>query len=233
MRPHVARDLVEQGHGERAPFDDRLVARRKDLLEQKFLLGLQRARIDQQPAVAIFRQAGQRIEFDDFQARAFERLDQRIAHPLRELVERHQPHGRMTPHVAQRHAIQFKPRRPDRLQSVEQRGENGRGLDLLAAPRALGQEIEQRARPFQPDTAQLAQQLGTAFQPQQRIVAAHLEAHGEIGGRQLAQALGIDAQRIVLGIAAECAMGEHVEARDGKAFGALESLARRGLAVRP
>ena len=64
-------------------------------------------------------------------------------------------------------------------------------------------------------------------------MAAHLEAHRELDRRQPCQALGIDAQRIVPGIAAEGAIGEHVEARHRQPLGAHEGLSGRGLAVGP
>ena len=55
-------DPVEQCYGEGPPFHDRLVARRERPFEQHTLLGPEGAGIDQQAAIAVFRQAGQRIE---------------------------------------------------------------------------------------------------------------------------------------------------------------------------
>jgi len=76
-------DLVEQRDGERAPFDDRLVTGLEAVAQQPRLLGPQRAGIDQQAAVAILGQPRQRIELDDFQAGALDRLDQLVGQPLR------------------------------------------------------------------------------------------------------------------------------------------------------
>ena len=61
----------------------------------------------------------------------------------------------------------------------------------------------------------------------------HLEAHGDVHRREPGQPFGIDPQRIALGVAAEEAVGEHVEARDTQPLGAGIDLFRSGLAIAP
>ncbi len=85
MAAHMLGNAIEQHHRQRPPFHDRLVTGLECFLQQGALLGPQSSRIDQQPAIAILGQASQRIERDDLESRAFDRLDQRVAHPLRSL----------------------------------------------------------------------------------------------------------------------------------------------------
>ena len=55
----------------------------------------QHAGIDEQPAIAIFRKAGEAIDIGDADAGRLQGLDQRIGQPLRKLVQRHQAAGRI------------------------------------------------------------------------------------------------------------------------------------------
>ena len=111
------------------------------------------AGVDEQPAIAVFGQAGQAVDVGHRDARRLQRLDQRIGEPLRQLVERHQavgrvvaPDRRMAPAVAERHAAQRQPARPDRPEM------RAAALRRIAAPAAVvrrlrRQMIEQPARP--------------------------------------------------------------------------------------
>src|SRR5579883_2038799 len=80
----------------------------------------QHAEIDEQAAVAIFGKSGEPVDVSNLKACALQRLDQRVAQPLRELVEGNEAFGRiaglqsgMTPAIAERNARKLKPRRPD------------------------------------------------------------------------------------------------------------------------
>ena len=117
------------------------------------LIELQHAGVEQQAAVAVFGQRGQRVAVDDRVARPFERLEQRIREPLRQLVERHEAcrrtvaaRVRMAPHVAGMRVAHSSPcpgfarqigPKPSRMRTQD------RGADSV---RVAEQRIEQRAR---------------------------------------------------------------------------------------
>ena len=67
--------------------------------------------IDEQATIAVFGKPGEAVDVGDLKSGALERLDQRIAQPLRQLVQRHEAGGRiirldrrMTPAIAERDA---------------------------------------------------------------------------------------------------------------------------------
>ena len=55
----------------------------------------QDARVDEQPAIAIFGKARQAIDVGHLDAGRLQRLDQRVGQPLRQLVQRHEPGRRI------------------------------------------------------------------------------------------------------------------------------------------
>ena len=81
--------LVEQGHRQCPPFDDQLVAGRMHAVGSGRVFVPQYARVQKKPAVAVFGQAGQRIQASHLDAGLFKGLQQRIGQPLRQLVKRH------------------------------------------------------------------------------------------------------------------------------------------------
>ena len=192
-RAHDFGQAVEQRHGQRAPLHhqfgiDAVLALRRGRIAQR-----QHAGVDEQPAVAIFRQAGEPVDVGDLDAGPLQRLDQRIGEPLRQLVQRHEAVGLvvglqrgMLPAIAERDAAERQPRRPDRPEMRQHfRQDDRRGDPLVLGQR--GQMIEQPAgtrrvvaaenlrrghhRPAKP-----AQQVGAPGDAWQRIVVRHLEA---------------------------------------------------------
>eukprot|EP01038_Epipyxis_sp_PR26KG_P019246 gene19246-27267_t len=113
-------DLVQQRHRKRPPFDDQRRACLMGAPRLARILERDDAPIEQEPAIAVLRQAGQFVDVDDGDAGPLQRLDQRIGQPLRELVEGHEPgrggalrDQRVAPGVAQRDARQRQARGPD------------------------------------------------------------------------------------------------------------------------
>ena len=88
---------------------------------------VQHARVDEQAAVAVFGKARQAVDVGHLDAGRLQRLDQRVGQPLRQLVQRHEPargvvggERRMAPAIAERHAAELEPRRPDRPELAQQ-----------------------------------------------------------------------------------------------------------------
>src|SRR5579885_778320 len=102
---------VEERDGERPPFDDRLLADGQRAARQIGIARLDDAEIEEEPAIAVFGKAGQRVAIGDGDPRLFERLDERIGEPLAQLVERNEATARigrlgarMPPDIAERNA---------------------------------------------------------------------------------------------------------------------------------
>ena len=209
----------------------------------------QHAGVDEQPAVAIFREAGEPVDVGDLDAGPLQRLDQRIGQPLRQLVQRHQPAGfvvgfqrRMPPAVAERHAAERQPRRPDRPEMREQfRQDDRRGERPILRER--GEMIEQAAgarrvvaaknlRRRQHGPAEPAQQIGAPGDALQRIVIRHLESANELGLREVGQNRCIDPQRTA-GPHRELAIAEHHEACERQALGTADRFAAHRIAEAP
>src|SRR3569833_459202 len=84
-RPDRHRDAVELRHGQRTPFDDQ---RRTGMLLDLCLVGIaqrEHAAVEEQPAIAIYGKAGELLDSRDIETRDLERLDDRVAAPLRQL----------------------------------------------------------------------------------------------------------------------------------------------------
>jgi hypothetical protein len=160
---HPGRQLVDQRHRQRAPFDDEFVGRLPASGEAARIARHDHAAVDQQPAVAVLGQAGQRIETGHADAGPHQRLEQRVAQPLAQLVERHPVVGRavaavgfrfatgpaVRPDVAERQALQRAAGEPDRRERIEHRTQHLAGRDLAGGRRGTrrpGQLIEQRTR---------------------------------------------------------------------------------------
>ena len=118
---------VEQRDGQRAPFDHE---GRGDVVLARGVGGIaqgQHAGVDEQPAIAVFGQAGEAVDIGHVDAGGLQRLDQRIGQPLRQLVQRHEAVGRVVgrqrrvpPAIAERDAAERQPRRPDRAEVAQQ-----------------------------------------------------------------------------------------------------------------
>ncbi|MGY3470369.1 hypothetical protein ACVW0I_007240 [Bradyrhizobium sp. LM6.11] len=91
----------------------------------------------------------------------------------------------MAPAISERNSRKFQPRRPDRSELVQHGGQD-RGCGKRAAIRLRRDVIEQAARPrrvvraehvrsLRHQLAQTPQQIGTSFEPEQRIGIAHLK----------------------------------------------------------
>lgn len=77
LRAHVRGQLVDERDGERAPLDDELAADRVPARRVGLVAQRQHAGVEQQPAVAVLGQRGERVALDDAASRALERLEQR------------------------------------------------------------------------------------------------------------------------------------------------------------
>ncbi len=141
--PYGVEQLVHERHGQRAPFDDDLRGHLVGPSQVDRLTRTDHAEIDQQTAVAIFRQGGEFVEPGHGQSCMLDRFEERIGQPLRQLVKRHDLVGvvaganrRVAARIADGDAAQHQARRPDRRQAVEQRGEDRRRRNAIAAERA-------------------------------------------------------------------------------------------------
>jgi hypothetical protein len=99
--------FVQQGHGEGAPLHHQLITGLPALAGPGFIFEAQGAAVQQQAAVAVFGQAGELVQAHDLQAGVFQRFEQRVAHPLAELVEGLPAQRRIgvRPAITQRHAV--------------------------------------------------------------------------------------------------------------------------------
>src|SRR5690349_20602881 len=132
------RDLVQKRDGQRAPLYDELAV--DHVGPGRLVLRHQHARVDEEPAIPVLREAGQRVQALDPPSRSLERLDERVGEPLRELVEGDDAvawDGTVTPCVAQGHTVDRKPPRPYRPQHIEKDAKDARGL--------VGQQVEEIA----------------------------------------------------------------------------------------
>eukprot|EP01136_Pigoraptor_vietnamica_P009564 Opistho-1_new@46227 len=218
---HLRREFVEQRDRERAPFDDEFVARFPLARGVVGGQGAQHAGVDQQAAVAVLGQAGERVQSRHRHAGPLEGLEQRIGEPLRELVERHPaggqacaPHRRMRPAVAHGDAADGVLRGPDAGQGVE----HGRE-DVVCLDRGPAQGVEQSAGAPERAVgagvlahrqAEAAQHGGAALQAHQRVAPAHLEGRAQGLGRQGREASRVHPQRLRR-VAGEQAGGEGVD----------------------
>ncbi|CCD99338.1 hypothetical protein BRAS3809_2590011 [Bradyrhizobium sp. STM 3809] len=242
-------EAIEQGDGERAPFHHQ---RRVHRVRPRGIGGIaqnQHAAVDEQAAIAVFGEAGQTVNVVDHEASALQRFDQRIAQPLRQLVQRDEAgggicgdQGGMPPAVAERDALQGQPRWPDRAELQQHLLQDVGGRET-ATGRRSGELIEQAAgtrailgsehlRLCRRDLAEPAQQRYAAVQPDQGIVSAHLKAAFEIGDGELSQLRRIGAQWIA-GVGGERAAGKHVEARQRQPLGAADARTGHGVLIAP
>ena len=139
------RHAIQQRHRERPPLDHHRRADVVHLGQQRRRPRHQQATVQEQPAVAVLGQTGERIQLGHHQPGRGQRLEQRVAEPLRQLVQRHQPQLRVAPGVAQVHPVQGLPARPDRPQQLQHRRQDLRRRHDSAALRA--QPIGQHAHP--------------------------------------------------------------------------------------
>lgn len=156
----------------------------------------ERAEIHQQAAVAIFGQAGEAVDVDDFDARALQGLDQRIGQPLRQLVEGDDLIGRVggadlvvTPGVAERNARERELRGPDRPEMGEDGGEDfvrlatPRRKRIQQPPRPRAIPLRENLRRRQTRTAQPVEQIDATSEADERIVAIDLKARRQVSRR--------------------------------------------------
>ena len=232
---HQRRDLIEQRDGERAPFHDQRGIDGIRLHRLGRIAQRDHAEIDEQAAIAVFGKAGQAVHVADFKSRLLQRLDQRIGQPLRQLVERHETVGRvgaldrgMFPGVAQRHAAEHDPSRPDRAEMQKQGAQNiGRGNDLSHCACSRSNKPPGRALSLIAKTSgaalsalpSLASKAARPSRPASGLPSRDLKSGGELRRREARQLVRVGAQRIAR-IARESARLEHPQACNGKSFGA-------------
>ena len=225
MDAHMLGDPVEQRHRQRPPFDDRLVAPAKVFSSSARCLGRSAPASTSRPPLRYSGRPVSCIELDDFEARALDRLDQRVGKPLRELVERHP--GRSPdaathrPSATARSATACRARRrgstrPSPCRPVlSPRGRTARPGRSSPTPPSLR---SRSARPSSPTSGLCA----FTWKPMAMSIGVSADS------RSASTRSGSP-----LAIAAERAVGEHVEARYAQAFGACVGLAGAGLAVGP
>src|SRR3984885_1376982 len=186
------------------------------------------AGIDEQTAIAVFREPRETVDIDDLDARGLQRLDQGVCKPLRELVQRYQAvrgvvgdQRGMLPAVAERDPTERQPRRPDRSELLQQFGQDD-GSGKATVFGARGQLIEQAAgtrrvvtaeyvRLGRDELAEAAQKIDAAFKSDQRIGIGNLQTTRHVGDGEMAENIRIDAKR-TLRIGREKSTGEHPEA---------------------
>ena len=148
-------------------------------------------------------------------------------------MERHQPDRRMPPHVAQG-------RRPARVATARSAtslssssGQDRLGLHL--GPPPVPAPEDRTARPAARARRRPACAAGRRGLPARAADCAPCtwKPMAMSIGVSRGQPFGIDAQRIVLGIAAEGAVGEHVEARHASPSERMKDLVRSPARVRP
>ena len=207
------------------------------------------AGVEEKPAVAVFGQAGEPVDLDHGEACPFERLDQGIGEPLRQLVEGNEPlrgirrlDERVAPGIAEIDAAEGDAARPDRAEMGEQSLQDRGRLDAVVFG-GRRDDVEEPAGPRivmlpedvgvrRDDAAEAVEKRRAALEADERIVGRDLEACGEILRRQGHQHIRIDAEG-VLGPARKGAAHEHVEARHGQALGADIGFAGAAFLVAP
>ncbi len=212
----------------------------------------QDAQVGEQASVAVFGQAGQAVQVDDLEARGLQRLDQGVAEPLRQLVDRDQAVGGvgalqrgMPPAVAQVDAAQASggPARSVRRPRAAIPGWRGRAGGRRRSER-LEQHVGQAARAGAHPPARTGRDGPSTGDPGGAAAAARpssptrglasdtWNALGQVGGGQQGQGDGVDAPRIVRR-RGEGAGLEHAQGGDGQAFGSGQGPAGPGVAVVP
>ena len=208
----------------------------------------QHARIDEQPAVAVLGEAGQIVEAGDGDSRLLQRLDEGVGEPLGELVEWHQPVGRvagadgaMAPHVAQVDAAEGEAAGPDIRESLQHASEDGLGRNR-PVPRPCRQVVEEAARPGRVGAeerrvgaqapAQPAEERHASRQARKRVVRPGPEAARQVRFREPRQGLGVGAAGIRR-VGREEPAREHLQTGRGEPFRAPESGAAQGFTVAP
>ena len=195
------------------------------------------AAVEQQAAVAVLGQAGQRIQAGDADAGPLQRFDQRVAQPLAQLVEGH-PAGRggvaavgsrcageaVRPHIAGRQPGDDAATAPDRPESAQHLAQHRRGRELGAA--AGGEAIEEQARAHlqaaaaglgRQRLAEPAEQPGAALQADHRVARAGLEHVAQHAGVDALQRGAVGTQRVG-GVVRKDAADEGAEARHAQTF---------------
>ncbi len=152
--PDHGREAIEQGHGQRAPFDHQ---RRIHRMCARRIVGIAQASSTppstNRPPLRYSANPVRPSILTHLDAGALQRLDQRIGHPLRQLVQWHQAacrvvghQRRMPPAIAERDALERDARRPDRPKLHQELRQDGCGLDAAIAG-LRNEMIEQAAGP--------------------------------------------------------------------------------------
>src|SRR4051812_20537445 len=109
----------------------------------------QHAGVHEQPTIAVLGQPGEPVEVDDLDAGPFQRLDQRIGKPLRELVEWNdlrrlviRPRGWVAPRVPKFDSAERETARPDRAEVDKNGFQDGRRTEPSIFGLA-GEEVEE------------------------------------------------------------------------------------------
>src|SRR5262249_7741781 len=119
--------------GERAPFDYEPRVHRVSYRRINRCARADDTEIDEEPAVAVFGEGGEVTNSINANPRGFERLDERIGEPLRQIVEWYDSftivagtHGRMPTGIADRTSMKHQGRGPNRGEAVEERRQQPR-----------------------------------------------------------------------------------------------------------
>ena len=231
---HQRQQAVEQAHGQGAPAHHEGVGHAVDARPGAGVARHDHPHVGEQAAVAILGEPGERVDAGDAETRGFERLDQGIGQPLRELVQRDIVAGgggtlevRVGPAIAERHAGENHPVGPDGPEPLKHgfQDRGGRQQTLGRAPR---QRVEQAARAGRVlereeigtgrhGRSQPVQQCRAAGRARQRFVGRRLKCRLERGGLEPAQSRRVGPQRI-LGIVRERAAREPAQTREREAL---------------
>ena len=192
--PTSGASSIEQRHGQCAPTDHKRVRRRrKSAATAAGSRGTSTPMSTNSPPLRYSARPVKSLARRHPDARVLERLDQRVAQPLRQFVQRHvaacrpsPAQRRMRPTVPERHAAEGRPARPDRTQRLEQGFEDRGGRQRRRARCARSQCIEQAAGPrrirdrkqIRPRRHAAPSRFNSAARPasaEQRIAASDLE----------------------------------------------------------